>query len=99
VLDGQPEGKTPFQRRIFDITRPYSLTVRSPGYEAHEQMLSASDPWVKKGNVRTLTVSAKLPKSKGGAGAVASPSAEAPAGEPGAAPAGASESPAPAPQP
>ena len=44
--------RTPFQRRIFDTTRPYALTVRKPGFEAHEQMLSASDEWVKKGNVR-----------------------------------------------
>jgi hypothetical protein len=67
LIDGQVEGKTPFERRLFDPTRPYALTVRKSGYETHEQMLSASDEWVKKGNKRTLTVPVKLSKSKGGA--------------------------------
>jgi len=66
LIDGQVEGKTPFERRLFDPTRPYALTVRKPGYETHEQMLSASDEWVKKGSKRTLTVPVKLTKSKGG---------------------------------
>jgi hypothetical protein len=66
LIDGQVEGKTPFERRLFDPTRPYALTVRKPGFETHEQMLSASDEWVKKGNKRTLTVPVKLTKSKGG---------------------------------
>jgi hypothetical protein len=64
LIDGQVEGQTPFQRRIFDTSRPYALTVRKAGYETHEQMLSASDEWAKKGNVRTLNINAKLPKSK-----------------------------------
>lgn len=72
LIDGQVEGKTPFQRRIFDVARPYALTVRKSGFEAHEQMLSASDEWVKKGNVRTLIINAKLAKGEG---------AGAPAGE------------------
>jgi molecular chaperone DnaK len=80
LIDGQLEGKTPFQRRIFDSSRPYALTVRKPGYEPHEQMLSASDEWQKKGNVRTLTISPKLAKAKAGSPA-ASESTGAPAGE------------------
>jgi hypothetical protein len=64
LIDGQVEGKTPFERRIFDTSRPYALTVRKAGFEAHEQMLSASDEWAKKGNLRTLTVTAKLAKGK-----------------------------------
>jgi molecular chaperone DnaK len=67
LIDGQVEGKTPFERRLFDPTRPYALTVRKAGFETHEQMLSASDEWVKKGNKRTLTVPVKLTKGKGGA--------------------------------
>jgi uncharacterized protein (TIGR02266 family) len=67
LIDGQVEGKTPFERRLFDPTRPYALTLRKAGFETHEQMLSASDEWVKKGNKRTLTVAAKLAKMKGGA--------------------------------
>jgi hypothetical protein len=66
LIDGQLEGRTPFLRRIFDTTRPYALTVRKPGFDPHEQMLSASDDWVKKGNVHTLTINAKLPKGKPG---------------------------------
>jgi hypothetical protein len=66
LIDGQVEGKTPFERRLFDPTRPYALTVRKAGYETHEQMLSASDEWVKKGNKRTLTVPVKLSKGKAG---------------------------------
>jgi uncharacterized protein (TIGR02266 family) len=65
LIDGQVEGKTPFSRRLLDTSKPYALTVRKPGYESHEQMLSASDDWVKKGNRRTLSVSAKLARSKG----------------------------------
>jgi hypothetical protein len=40
--------------------------VRKQGFDPHEQLLSTSDDWVKKGNVRTLTVNAKLPKAKAG---------------------------------
>ncbi len=62
LIDGQAEGKTPFQRRIFDTSRPYAVTVRKEGYEQHEQMVSASDEWVKKGKVHTLTIAATLTK-------------------------------------
>jgi hypothetical protein len=79
LIDGQLEGRTPFQRRIFDTTRPYALTVRKPGFDPHEQMLSASDDWVKKGNVRTLTVNAKLPKAKPGSQPAVGPEPEKPA--------------------
>lgn len=85
LVDGELEGKTPFQRRIFDPTRPYALTIRKAGYESHERMLSASDEWVKKGSLKTLIVSAKLPKAKGAEAAAADgepkaePKAEAPA--------------------
>jgi uncharacterized protein (TIGR02266 family) len=65
LIDGQVEGKTPFQRRIFDTTRPYALTIRKGGFEPHERMLSASDEWAKKGSLRSLTVNAKLVKARG----------------------------------
>jgi molecular chaperone DnaK len=74
LIDGQVEGKTPFERRLFDPTRPYALTVRKAGFETHEQMLSASDEWVKKGNKRTLTVPVKLTKGKSGASEEPAPS-------------------------
>ncbi len=69
VLDGEVVGNTPFQRRIFDTSKPYALAIRRAGFETHERLLSASDEWVKKGSVRTLTVNAKLAKAKGGAAA------------------------------
>ena len=34
LIDGQVEGKTPFQRRIFDPNRTYALTVRKRGLRA-----------------------------------------------------------------
>jgi uncharacterized protein (TIGR02266 family) len=85
LIDGQVEGKTPFQRRIFDASRSYAITIKKAGFETHERTLSSGDDWVKKGNVRTLTVSAKLVKAKAGA--------EAPATEP--APAGEEKAPKP----
>jgi hypothetical protein len=77
LVDGQLQGKTPFQRRIFDTTRPYALTVRKTGYDSLERMLSSSDEWVKNGNLHTLLVAAKLAKAKG----EATTEAPAPAGE------------------
>jgi uncharacterized protein (TIGR02266 family) len=79
LIDGQAEGKTPFERRLLDPTRPYALTLRKPGYESHEQMLSASDEWVKKGNKRTVTVSVKLTKTKGAGTEAEKPAEEKPA--------------------
>jgi len=60
LIDGQVEGKTPFQRRIFDPNRSYALTIRKPGFEAIERSLGSGEQWIKKGNVRTLTVNARL---------------------------------------
>ena len=65
LIDGQVEGKTPFVRRIFDPTRSYALPIRRPGFEPHERTLSSSDVWTKRGNVRTLTVVAKLAPASG----------------------------------
>jgi uncharacterized protein (TIGR02266 family) len=67
LIDGQVEGKTPFQRRIFDASRPYALAIRKAGFELHERTVSASDNWAKKGGVRTLLVSARLERARGGA--------------------------------
>lgn len=66
-IDGEPEGVTPFQRRIFDSTRPYALSVRKEGFESHERMLSSSDPWVKAKGEYLLTVTVKLRKAPGAA--------------------------------
>lgn len=66
-LNGQIEGTTPFQHRMLDIAGPYALSVKKEGYEAHEQMLGASDNWVRKGHTITLTVSARLVKVAGAA--------------------------------
>jgi uncharacterized protein (TIGR02266 family) len=69
LIDGEYFGRTPCERRILDSSKSYSIVVRREGYEPHERMLGASDNWVKKGNERLLTVTAKLKKiSKGAAG-------------------------------
>jgi hypothetical protein len=65
LIDGQVEGKTPFVRRIFDPTRSYALSIRRPGFEPVERTLGSSDVWTKRGNVRTLTVVAKLTAASG----------------------------------
>jgi uncharacterized protein (TIGR02266 family) len=65
LIDGQVEGQTPFVRRIFDPSRSYSLTVRRAGFEPHDRTLSTTDVWTKRGNVRTLTVVAKLTPAAG----------------------------------
>jgi hypothetical protein len=71
-LDGETEGPTPFQRRIFDPTRAYALSVRKEGYEPHERMISASDAWVKIRGEYQLTITVKLRKLAG-AGAASAP--------------------------
>ncbi len=70
LIDGEYFGRTPCERRILDRSKSYAILVRREGYEPHERMLGASDNWLKKGNERILTVTAKLKRiSKGGAGA------------------------------
>ncbi len=64
MVDGQLQGKTPFQKRIMDIKGPYAITVRKEGYEPHEQMLSGSDEWVKRAGAYVFGISAKLTKVK-----------------------------------
>ena len=72
LIDGQVEGKTPFQRRIFDPNRTYALTIRKAGFEPVERSMSATDQWVKKGNQRTFTLNARLTAGIGaGAGGTA----------------------------
>jgi hypothetical protein len=97
LIDGQVEGKTPFQRRIFDPTRTYALTIRKPGFESVERSLTAADQWLKRGNLRSLTINARLmssstaepPAEPGGALRTppAEPSASAPVAPPPPAPA------------
>jgi uncharacterized protein (TIGR02266 family) len=60
LIDGQIEGKTPFQRRIFDPARSYTLVVRKAGFTSIERAISGSSEWSKRGNLHTLTVTAKL---------------------------------------
>jgi uncharacterized protein (TIGR02266 family) len=63
LIDGQVEGKTPFQRRIFDPNRTYALSIRKPGFETVERSLTAADQWLKRGNLRHLTINARLMSS------------------------------------
>jgi uncharacterized protein (TIGR02266 family) len=67
LIDGQVEGKTPFQRRIFDPGRSYTLIVRKPGFTPVERTVSGSSDWSKRGNLHTLTVTAKLDPVPGAA--------------------------------
>ncbi|MDX2023194.1 MAG: TIGR02266 family protein [Deltaproteobacteria bacterium] len=79
-LDGELEGQTPFQRRIFDSTRPYAISVRKEGFESAERMISASDPWTKVRNEYLLTLTLKLRKTAAEPAAPAEPAGvEAPA--------------------
>jgi collagen type IV alpha len=82
LIDGQVEGKTPFQRRIFDPGRSYALTVRKAGFTSLERSVSGTSEWAKRGNVRTLAVTARLEAVAGGAAETpaATPSPAAPAG-------------------
>ena len=62
LIDGEYFGRTPCDRRILDPKKTYVITIRREGYEPHERLLGASDNWVKKGNERTLTITANLKK-------------------------------------
>jgi hypothetical protein len=97
LIDGQVEGKTPFQRRIFDPNRTYALTIRKAGFEPVERSMSATDQWVKKGNQRTYTLTARLTASSASAPAPAgqTPAGEARPAEPAAAPTATPPAPAP----
>ena len=64
LIDGEPMGQTPFQRRILDVDKPHVLGVRKPGFELYERGVTPGDAWIKDGNTETLSVSAKLKKSK-----------------------------------
>ena len=73
LIDGEPMGQTPFQRRILDVDKSHAVTIRKPGYESYERNVSPSDAWAKDGNTEIMNVTAKLKKSKAQA---APPSAE-----------------------
>ena len=78
LIDAEPMGQTPFQRRILDMDKPHTVTVRKPGYLSYESSVSPSSSWVKDGNTQTLGVFAKLKKMK----AQAAESPAAPAAQP-----------------
>ena len=66
LIDGEPMGQTPFQRRILDIDKSHLVTVRKPGYLLYESSVSLSaGHWVKDGNTETTNVFAKLKRAKG----------------------------------
>jgi hypothetical protein len=64
LIDGEPMGQTPFQRRILDMDKTHTVTVRKPGFLSYESSVSPSSSWVKDGNMQTLGVFAKLKKIK-----------------------------------
>jgi hypothetical protein len=77
LIDGEPMGQTPFQRRMLDMDKPHTVNVRKPGYVSYDGTISPTGSWVKEGNTLTLHVSAKLKKLKGeAAGPAAAPEAQ-----------------------
>ncbi len=83
LIDGEPMGPTPFQRRILDIDKPHSVTIRKPGYLPYESSISVSGTgtWVKDGNTETMHVFAKLKKNKATESSAAPEAQPAPATE------------------
>ena len=69
LIDGEPMGQTPFQRRILDADKPHVVMVRKPGYDSFERHITSTDPWVKVGNTATLNVAAKLVRLRAQPGA------------------------------
>jgi uncharacterized protein (TIGR02266 family) len=65
LIDGEPMGQTPFQRRILDVDRNHTVTIRKPDYDPYEHIVAPSDAWVREGNIETMKVTAKLKRSKG----------------------------------
>jgi len=78
IMDGDPMGTTPFQRRILDIDKPHSILVRKPGFDSYERSVTKADFPPPSGNASTLSISAKLTKLKSPPGAAA-PAPEEPA--------------------
>jgi hypothetical protein len=78
LIDGEPMGQTPFQRRILDMDKSHTVTVRKPGFLPYESSVSPSSSWAKDGNMQTLGVFAKLKKLK----VQAAESSAAPAAQP-----------------
>jgi hypothetical protein len=65
TIDGEPMGQTPFQRRILDIDKNHTVTIRKPDYDPYEHIVAPSDAWVREGNTETMKVTAKLTRTKG----------------------------------
>jgi uncharacterized protein (TIGR02266 family) len=78
IMDGEPMGTTPFQRRILDIDKPHSILVRKPGFDSYERSITKADFGPPFSNTSTLNISAKLTKLKAPPGAAA-PAPEEPA--------------------
>ena len=70
LIDGEPMGQTPFQRRILDIDKSHTVTVRKPGFLPYESSVSPSRPGQKTATPQTLGVFAKLKKTQGPGGRI-----------------------------
>ena len=64
LIDDEPMGETPFQRRILDADKSHKVTVRRLGYEPYEHVVTPGDAWVKDGNTETMKLVAKLKRIK-----------------------------------
>ena len=64
LIDDEPMGQTPFQRRILDIDKSHKVTIRKPGYEPYEHIVTPADAWAKDGNTENMKLVAKLKRIK-----------------------------------
>jgi uncharacterized protein (TIGR02266 family) len=64
LIDDEPMGPTPFQRRILDADKSHKVTIRRLGYEPYEHIVTPADAWAKDGNTETMKLVAKLKRIK-----------------------------------
>jgi len=57
LIDGEPMGQTPFQRRILDMDKSHTVTVRKPGFLPYESSVSPRVPGQKTATCKLLACS------------------------------------------
>ena len=64
IIDGESMGDTPFQRRILDVDKPHTVSIRKPKFESYDHIVTPGDHWEKDGNSEVLKIVVKLRRSK-----------------------------------
>jgi hypothetical protein len=64
LIDDEPMGPTPFQRRILDADKSHKVTIRRLGYEPYEHIVTPTDAWAEDGNTQTMKLVAKLKRTR-----------------------------------